>query len=89
MKVKVTLSLKEELVKRVKSRLLMEDKTLSELVEEYLAIYDGFKILDAICDKFGMSKRLLSGLEVELDRERGLKAEEVLREIRNERNCLS
>ena len=39
-KVKVTLSLREDVVRRAKSKLAMEGRSLSDAVEEFLLIYD-------------------------------------------------
>ena len=39
-KVKVTLSLREDVVRRAKSKLAMEGRSLSDALEEFLLIYD-------------------------------------------------
>ncbi len=48
---KVTLSLDGELVRRVKSRLALNGKSLSSVVEEFPSIYDGFEFLDGLCEE--------------------------------------
>ncbi|MEM0495324.1 MAG: hypothetical protein QXU72_08705 [Thermofilum sp.] len=84
-KVKVTLSLREDLVRRLKSRLALEGKSLSEVVEESLTVYEGAELLERICDELGLEKRFYSRFEVEADRPKGFKAEEVVRDVRDER----
>ena len=85
-KVKVTLSLREDIVKRAKSKLAMEGGSLSDLVEEFLSTYDELGFLDGLCRGLGFESRFYTSLEVEADRPRGLRAEEVVREIRDERS---
>ncbi len=84
-KVKVTLSLREDLVKRVKSRLALESRSLSDLVEEFLATYDTLELLDQLCELLGLEKRFYTSSEVKAGRPLGLKAEDIVRELRNER----
>ena len=84
-KVKVTLSLREDLVKRVKSRLALESRSLSDLVEEFLATYDTLELLDQLCESLGLEKRFYTSYEVKAGRPLGLKAEDVVRELRDER----
>jgi len=84
-KVKVTLSLEEDLVRRTKSKLALEGRNLSELVEELLAAYDGLELLDKLCDSLNLEKKFCTSYEVEAGRPAGLKAEEVVREIRGDR----
>ena len=84
-KVKVTLSLREDLVKRAKSRLALESRSLSDLVEEFLAVYDTLELLDQLCELLGLEKRFYTSSEVKAGRPLGLKAEDVVRELRDER----
>ena len=84
-KVKVTLSLREDLVKRAKSRLALESRSLSDLVEEFLATYDTLELLDQLCGLLGLEKRFYTSSEVKAGRPLGLKAEDVVRELRDER----
>ena len=48
-KVKVTLSLREDVVRRAKSKLAMEGRSLSDAVEEFLLTYDELDFLDKLC----------------------------------------
>ncbi len=84
-KVKVTLSLREDLVRRVRSRLALENRTLSDVVGELLAAYDEASFLDELCDELGLDKRFYTGPEVVASRPSGLRAEEVVREVRDGR----
>ncbi|MEM2849666.1 MAG: hypothetical protein QXI36_05260 [Candidatus Bathyarchaeia archaeon] len=84
-KVKVTLSLREDLVKRVKSKLALEGRTLSDIVEESMATYDEFEFLEKLCEMLDLEKTFYTGFEIEADRPRGFKAEEAVREARDER----
>ncbi len=84
-KVKVTLSLREDLVRRTKSRLALEGRSLSDLVEELLATYDTLEFLDRLCESLNLKKRFCTGPEVKADRPLGVKAEDVVRELRDER----
>lgn len=85
-KVKLTLSLKEDVVKRVKSRLVLEGRSLSELVEEMLLSYDEAGFLDEFCRGLNIEGRLYTSAEIEANRPRGLRAEDVVREVRDERS---
>jgi len=84
-KVKVTLSLSEDLVRRAKSRLALEGRNLSDLVEEFLASYDTIELLDQLCELLGLEKRFYTSSEVKAGRPLGLKAEDIVRELRDER----
>jgi len=84
-KIKVTLSLREDLVRRVKSKLALSGKTFSEIVEEFLTMYDELEFLNGLCEALGLEKRFYTSSEVMVDRPRGFRAEEVVREIRDER----
>ncbi|MBC7113706.1 MAG: hypothetical protein H5T34_06840 [Candidatus Methanomethyliales bacterium] len=84
-KIKVTLSLKEEIVRRARSKLAMEGKSLSDAVEEFLLTYDELNFLDKLCESLGLENKFYTGSEVTANRPAGLKAEEVVREIRDER----
>ncbi|MEM3464995.1 MAG: hypothetical protein QW566_00845 [Candidatus Jordarchaeales archaeon] len=84
-KVKVTLLLSGELVRRVKSRLALDGKSLSGVVEELLSVYDGLRFLDELCEELGLESRFYTGLEVKADRLKRLRAEDVTREVRDER----
>lgn len=84
-KVKVTLSLREDLVKSLKSRLALEGRTLSEVVEESLVVYEGQEFLEELCEALGLEKRFYASSEIEGSRPRGSRAEEAVREIRGER----
>ena len=84
-KVKVTLSLREDLVRRTRSRLALEGRSLSDLVEEFLASYDTIELLDQLCELLGLEKRFYTSSEVKAGRPLGLKAEDIVRELRDER----
>lgn len=85
-KVKLTLSLREDVVRRAKSRLALDGRTLSEVVEEFLSVYDEIGFLDELCQKLSIEKRFYTSAEVEADRPRGPGAEKVIREVRDERS---
>lgn len=85
-RVKVTLSLRGDLVRKVKSRLAIEGKNLSEVVEEFLQMYEQSELLDKICEELGVERKFLTSFEIKSQRPRGLRAEEVVREIRDERS---
>jgi len=85
-KIKVTLSLREDLVRKVKSKLAMEGKGLSKLVEELLSTYDQLEVLDRFCQQLGLEKSFFTNFEVKARRLRGFKAEEIVREARDERS---
>lgn len=85
-RVKVTLSLREDLVRRVKSRLAIENRSFSEVVEELLQSYDQSDLLDKLCEELNFEKRFLSSSDIKAKRPRGLKAEEIVREVRDERS---
>jgi len=88
-KIKVTLSLREDIVRRAKSRLAMEGKSLSGVVEELLGMYDELSFLDELCRRLGLECRFYTDWEVVADRPSGPRAEEV-REVRDGRSeCLS
>jgi len=85
-KSKLTLSLREDVVRRAKSRLAFEGRSLSEVVEEFLSLYDEVSFLDELCQKLNIEKRFYTSAEVETDRPKGPGAEKVVREIRDERS---
>ncbi|MBS7609620.1 hypothetical protein KEJ19_03490 [Candidatus Bathyarchaeota archaeon] len=84
-KVKVTLSLREDLVKSLKSKLALEERTLSDVVEESLIMYEESEFIEKLCEVLGLEKRFYTSSEVKADRPRGSKAEEIVREVRDER----
>lgn len=85
-KVKVTLSLREDVVRRAKSKLAMEGRSLSDAVEEFLLIYDELDFLDKLCESLGLESRFYTSSEITSNRSTGLKTEEVVREVRDERS---
>lgn len=84
-KVKITLSLREDLVRKARSRLALESRSLSDLVEEFLANYDTLEFLDRLCESLGLRKRFYTSSEVKAGRPSGLKAEAIVRELRDGR----
>lgn len=84
-RVKLTLSIREDLVRKVKSRLALEDKGLSEIVEESLENYYTENFFDDIISELGFEKVFYSSEEVKKNRPKGIKAEEIIREVRDER----
>lgn len=84
-KIKVTLSLREDVVKRVRSKLVMEGRSLSEIVEEFLSTYNELEFLDKLCESLGLKNAFCTSSEVEANRPKGLKAEDVVREVRDGR----
>jgi hypothetical protein len=83
-RIKVTSSLREDLVKKVKSKLAMEGKGLSKLVEELLSTYDQLEVLDGFCQELGLEKSFFTSFEVKARRLTGFKAEEIVREAGDE-----
>jgi len=73
-------------VRRAKSRLAMEGRSLSGVVEELLGVYDELSFLDELCGGLGLESRFYTDLEVVANRPSGLRAEEVVREVRDERS---
>jgi len=84
-KVKVTLSLDESLVRRIKSRLALEGKTLSETVESLLASLDYISFLNSLAEALDLERMVYSYNDVVASRPKGLDAGAVVREVRNER----
>lgn len=84
-KIKVTLSLREDLVRSVKSRLALEGRSLSEAVEELLGMYDVDGFFSTLCEELGLEKRFYTASEVKAGRPSGYRAEEVVRELRDGR----
>jgi len=84
-KVKVTLSLDEDLVKRVKARVALEGRTLSEAVESSLLEIDNMNLLMALIDVLNLDKTTCSYNDVVRDRPKGLNAASLVRGIRDER----
>jgi len=85
-KVKVTLSLREDVVRRAKSKLAIEGRSLSDAVEEFLQTYDELDFLDKLCESLGLESRFYTGSEIASNRPKGFKAEEAVREVRDERS---
>ncbi|GBC70035.1 hypothetical protein HRbin01_01743 [archaeon HR01] len=85
-KVKLTLSVRGEIARRAKSRLALEGRSLSELVEEFLSLYDELGFLDELCRDLNLEERFYTSVEVETDRPGGPGAEKIVREIRDERS---
>ena len=82
-KVKVTLSLREDVVRRAKSKLAMEGRSLSDAVEEFLLTYNELDFLDKLCESLGIGSRFYTSSEITSNRSTGLKAEEAVREARD------
>ncbi|RLG62658.1 hypothetical protein DRO21_07105 [archaeon] len=78
-KAKVTLSLREDVIRRAKSKLAMEDRSLSDAVEEFLLTYDELHFLDKLRESLGLESRFYTSFEITANRSTGLKAEEVMR----------
>ena len=85
-KVKVTLSLREDVVRRARSKLVIEGRSLSDAVEEFLLTYDELYFLDKLSENLGLESRFYTSSEITSNRPTGIKAEEVVREIRDERS---
>ncbi|MFN3804907.1 MAG: hypothetical protein ACK4SY_07610 [Pyrobaculum sp.] len=84
-KVTITVRIRRDLYERVVERLSEEGKTIDAVVEEALAQYDGEEILDRFYKALGLEKREYTDAEIIAERPTGLKAEDVVREIREER----
>jgi hypothetical protein len=84
-RMKVTLSLDEGLVKRVKSKLALEGKTLSGTIERLLANLDHIRFLNSLTEALSLERGIYSFKEVMVDRPMGLDAGAVVRELRDER----
>jgi hypothetical protein len=82
-KTKVTLSLNEEIVERIKSE-LSNDETLSGVVEQSLESLSGELFLERIASELGLTSEILSPKEIIRKRGKGAKAEQVVRMIRDE-----
>jgi len=81
-KTKITLSLDKSIVERIRAE-LSGGETLSGVIEKSLAnISRGF-FLDRVASALALKQEVLSSLEILATRERGLKAEDVVREIRD------
>ena len=78
----MTLSLDKELVSRVRRRLVSEGRSLSELVEELLSMYDVKSFINDLCKELGVECRYVSPQEIVSGRVRGLKSEKIVREMR-------
>jgi len=85
-KVKVTLSLREDVVRRAKSKLAMEGRSFSDAVEEFLLTYNELDFLDKLCESLGIESRFYMSSEITSNRSTGLKTEKAVREVRNERS---
>ena len=85
-KVKVTLSLTEDIVRRAKSKLAIEGRSLSDAVEELLLVYDELGFLDKLCEDLGLESRFYSSSEVTDNRPTGINAEGIVRDVRDERS---
>ena len=85
-KVKVMLSLRDDVVRRVRARLAMEDRGPSDLVEELLLMYNVMGFLDELCKCLGIEARFYMDSEVRVGRPRGFRAEDVVREVRGGRS---
>jgi len=85
-KVKVTLSLREDIVRRARSKLVIEGRSLSDAVEELLQTYNELDFLDKLCESLGLESRFYTNSEITSNRPTGIRAEEVVREIRDERS---
>jgi len=84
-KVKVTLSLDERLVRRVKSRLALEGKTLSGAVESFLASLDYMGFLNSLAEALDLEREVYSYNDIVAGRPEGFDAEAVVRAMRDER----
>jgi|BEDMetMinimDraft_2_1075160.scaffolds.fasta_scaffold11949_2 hypothetical protein len=84
-KIKVTLSLREDIVKSVRSKLAMEGRNLSDVVEEFLLTYNELEFLNATSQNLGLRDAFYTSAEIKADRPDGAKAEDIVREIRDER----
>jgi len=83
-KVKVTLSLREDIVRRARSKLVIEGRSLSDAVEELLQTYNELDFLDKLCESLGLESRFNTSSEITPNRPTGIKAEGVVREVRDE-----
>jgi hypothetical protein len=82
-KAKITLSLDKSLVERIRSE-LSSGETLSGAVEISLANMSSEIFLDTVASALELKKEVMSPREILATRQRGLRAEEVVREIRDE-----
>jgi transcriptional regulator len=82
-KAKITLSLDKSLVERIRSE-LSSGETLSGAVEISLANMSSEIFLERVGSALELKKEVLSPREILAMRKRGLRAEEVVREIRDE-----
>jgi len=85
-KIKITLFISEDIVRKAKNRLAIEGRSLSSIVEEFLMMYDELNFLDKLCESLGFESRFYKDTEILANRPRGFKAEKIVREIRDERS---
>ncbi len=84
-KIRVTVSLDEEVVKKAKAKLAREGGNLSQLVEALLAMSDPLHVVDSLIEGLRLDKRIYSNQEIVVDRPEGYDAGTIVREIRDER----
>ncbi len=84
MKVKVTLSVDKETLKRAKEMALEKNTTLSEMFEQAVLELDASSALNSLMRDLGLTPRLTSFEETEKNRIE-LRASDLVREMRDER----
>ena len=72
-KVKVTLSLREDVVRRARSKLAMEGRSLNDVVEEFLLTYDELHFLNKLCESLALESRFYTSSEITSNRSTRLK----------------
>lgn len=83
-KTKLTLTIDKDVIRKAKSRLALEDKSISEVVEVLLKSY-AISWIDKLMAQLGIKERYLSYDSVIKNRKRGLDAGKIIRSMRDAR----
>lgn len=87
-KTKLTLSIDRDVVKSAKTHSIKIDSNISTIVEEFLKSITGEWVHD-LAKKLGVREHYTSYDDVLKDRPSGLKAEKIIRALRNGRKSIS
>jgi hypothetical protein len=84
-KTKLTLTIEKDIVRQAKSKLALEDKSVSEIVEVLLKSYVTNSWIDELMASLGIKKRYVSYDSVMKNRKRGLDSGKIIRSMRDGR----
>ncbi|QKR00828.1 hypothetical protein GWK48_10930 [Metallosphaera tengchongensis] len=84
MKVKVTLSIDSEILKRAKEIAVERNTTLSDMFEQAISELDALSAINSLMKGLGLTPRLISFEEISKNK-LDLKANSLVREMRDER----